>query len=140
MSETEHGKVLNAIQDDDYETALNHIDSEEDTNFYAEVEALNRLTKPGEDKLSDTQIRVVSNYQDRIIQQLARRIHGKKPLTVTQSHTREWLRDVAAIAENHVDKQNPRQTVCSMLKTAVKDERPIVLTTDQEELQKGEIF
>lgn len=142
MSEKDYTEVLEAIQDEDYKTALEHLDSEEDRRLYAEIEALKDMLTGGIESLNDTQVRVVSNYEDRIIQQLARNVHGKRPITVTHSNTKEWLRDIAAIAENNLNGgvDNPRVATCRMLKTAVRDERPITLNEDQEELQRGENF
>lgn len=142
MTDSNYQAVIQGINDQDYKTALENIDSEEDMKLYAEIEALKDMTLAGEEKLNDTEIRVVSNYEDRIIQQLARKVNGKRPLTVRHDNTKEWLRDIAAIAENNLNEgvENPRVATCRMVKTAVRDGRPIVMKGDQEQLQKGEIF
>lgn len=142
MTDSNYKEVLEALQDEDFKTALENLDSEEDMKLYAEIEALHDMTLAGEEKLNDTQIRVVSNYEDRLIQQLARRVHGRQPITVTKLQTREWLRDIAAIAENNLNEgaDNVRVASCRMIKTAVKEKRPIVFKKSQKELNAGETF
>jgi hypothetical protein len=142
MTDSNYEEVLEAIQDKDYQTALENLDSEEDLRLYAEIEAIRDMASAGVEKMNDTEIRVTSNLEDRLIQQLARRVHGKRPLTVEHDNTREWLRDIAAIAENNLNGgvENPRVATCRMVKTAVRDNRPITLKSDQAELQRGEQF
>lgn len=128
--------VSNNLKNNEYDEALEHLDSEENRRLYAQIQTIKKVEEQEHTKEVS---QLVSNHKDKLTSQLDARVYGPKPLKAIKNNRKEMLRDVAAIAENNLQKgpNSPRGAICTMLKTAATEDQPIVFREAQEELIRG---